>query len=229
MSTIATMPDIADDDARSVAASEKSVEPAVVEKLTSVAYELISLQSNVRHAHEKLQNVLAFASNFEEGSKSYPARKIQCYTAALEKAKQAEKAFVAEQEAKQEVKKAKKRAREQEKREEKELLDFLRPEEKALITQDIKRIMKNAASNLRMLTSNNPNFSAEDRMKTINANRETVLTKPLELPPPKKTKKESKIGLDSDDEANPKPEADEPPAEPTPPALSPQLTVPAAA
>ena len=101
MSTIANMPSIADDETRSVAASEKSVEPAVMEKLTWVAHEHISLQADVRHHNEKLQNVLAFASNFEEGSKSYPAGKIQMYKANLEKAKQKEKDFVAEQEAKQ--------------------------------------------------------------------------------------------------------------------------------
>ncbi len=100
---------------------------------------------------------------------------------------------------------------------EEELQDILRPEEKALIIADIDRIMKNSASNIWMLTSNNPNFSDEDRMKTINANRTGVLTKPLELPPPKKLKKD-----ESNEEADPKPKSIE--RESAPPVLTRQLT-----
>ena len=232
MSTIAATPNIADDETRSVAASDHSIEPAVQEKVTRTAYKHMMLLTDVRYWREKLDSQLAYAKNFEEDSKQYPAGLINQFKIKFERAKQAEQEFVDEQEAKKEAKKAKKRARDEERRVEKELLDVLRPEEKALITQDIKRIMKNAASNLRMLTSNNPNFSAEDRMKTINANRETVLTKPLELPPPKKVKTESKLDLDSDDEAEPEPEPEpesEPAAEPTPPPAAGMPTVPAAA
>ena len=200
MSTIATMPNIADDETRSVAASDHSIEPAVQEKLTRTAYKHMMLLTDVRYWREKLDSQLAYAKNFEEDSKQYPSGLINQFKIKFERAKQAEQEFVDEQEAKKEAKQAKKRARDDERRTEKELLDVLRPEERALISQDTKRVMRAAADSIKMLLGGNPTLTPEERLAAINANRAAAMSKPLELPPPKKAKTEAAVDLDSDDD-----------------------------
>ena len=99
-----------DDDAASVN-SDQSIEPTLEEKLGSSSVKLADLNIDLEYRQTKYDNVMYYASGYEEGSKQYPSAKVRDATEKLEKAKKAKQDWLDAQKAKQAEKDERKRAR----------------------------------------------------------------------------------------------------------------------
>ena len=114
-----------DDDAASVN-SDQSIEPTLEEKLGSSSVKLADLNIDLEYRQTKYDNVMYYASGYEEGSKQYPSAKVRDATEKLEQAKKKKQDWLDAQKAKQEEKNERKRVRMDATREEKmhfELMD----------------------------------------------------------------------------------------------------------
>tara|TARA_B100000287_G_scaffold131473_1_gene123586 strand:- start:61 stop:738 length:678 start_codon:yes stop_codon:yes gene_type:complete len=197
-----------DDDAASVN-SDQSNEPTLEEKLGSSNVKLSDLNIDLSYRQTKYDNVMSYASSYEEGSKQYPSAKVRDAIEKLEKAKKAKQDWLDAQKVKQEAKDERKRARMDASREEKmhfELMDVDRLKRFDLFTRTYTKRAKIAAADAVVAEKKrDPNATKEqldDIVDKAFKNLHNKLSFPLPEPVEKTEKPVEKTEKSADKEAD---------------------------